>query len=147
MLPEHSIPAHEPQADRRMGGWTGTPFSQMIVGTRFPPQPLVRDADQVRRFGEISGWTAPPETVPALLLNELKSLKRFLKLPPGVLHAREELSLAGAARIGEALEVTVEIFDKFIKNEKRFVVVLQHVRSAEDGRSILSIKRTLYWPC
>lgn len=130
-----------------MGGWTGTPFSEVAAGQRFPPQPLVRDAGDVRRFSDIAGWTKAPDTVPALLLNELKSLKRFLKLPPGVLHAREELSLSSAARIGEQLEVTVEIADKFVKNEKRFVLVHQHVRSAEDGRLVLFIKRTLYWPC
>lgn len=147
MPPGDPHQAPEPQADGRMGGWTGTPFSEVVVGQRFPAQELVRDADQVKRFSAIAGWPKLPDCVPTLLLNELKSLKRFLKLPPGVLHAREELSLAGAARIGERLEVTVEIADKFIKNDKRFVVVLQSIRSAEDGRAILSIMRTLYWPC
>ena len=134
--------------DRRMSGWTGVPFADVKVGQTYPLRRLIRDAKQVERFCAIAGWTgAVPDHVPAFLLNELRTLKEFLKLPPGVLHAREELSLSSPAEIGEDLEVAVEIADKFIRNDKRFVVFVQTIRSAGDGRQIMSITRTLYWPC
>lgn len=131
-----------------MSGWTGVPYADVMVGQTFPARRLARDSRQIERFCAISGWSGPlPDHVPAFLLNELRTLKQFLKLPPGVLHAREELALASPAEIGEELEVVVAITDKFIRNDKRFVVFAQTVRSASDGRLIMSITRTLYWPC
>ncbi|MGI6855111.1 hypothetical protein [Mesorhizobium sp. 1B3] len=138
----------EPEPDRRMSGWTGVAYANVPVGRAFGPRRLVRNAGQVERFCEIAGWSGSrPDHVPAFLLNELGTLKQFLKLPPGVLHAREELALASPARIGEELEVCIAVADKFIRNHKRFVVFAQTIRSAGDDRLIMSITRTLYWPC
>lgn len=137
----------EPGVDQRMGGWTGVSFADVEVGASFPSQRLKRSARDIQRYAAVSGWSESPGFVPAFLLNELRSLKSYVRLPPGVLHAREELELKGAALPDEELEVEVQFADKFVKNDKRFVVVRQGVRSAVDGRDILEIKRTFYWPC
>jgi hypothetical protein len=140
-----------PAPDLRMGGWTGVGYDDIAVGQQFPPQPLPVTADDVARFyrclGEIR---AAPETgtrVPSFLLNELRAMKNQLRFPPGVLHAQEEIEMCSAARLGEPLTTTITIANKYIRNDKRFVVIDQHVRCATDQRSIMKIRHVLYWPC
>jgi hypothetical protein len=139
------------EPDRRMGGWTGAGYDDIRVGQEFPSHELRIEAADVARFYGCLGEVRPtPETgsrIPSFLLNEIRAMKSGMKLPPGVLHAQEELEMISPARLGEVLTVAVMIADKFIRNGKRFVVVLQRVASAADGRSIMKIRRILYWPC
>jgi hypothetical protein len=80
-------------------------------------------------------------------LNELRALKSQMRLPPGVLHAQEEIEMFSAARVGEALTTSITVEKKYIRNDKRFIVFDQHVRCAADQRSIMKVKHILYWPC
>ena len=134
-----------------MGGWTGTCYDEIVVGQTFPPYPIEIDAGALQRFhsclGENRPTPAPGTRIPAFLLNELRALKSQMRLPPGVLHAQEEITMASAARLGEPLETTVRIAEKYVRNQKRFVVVEQHVRCASDCRLIMHLKHVLYWPC
>jgi hypothetical protein len=139
------------EPDRRMGGWTGAGYDDIRVGMEFPPYELRLEAADVARFYRCLGEArTSPETgsrIPSFLLNEIRAMKGGMKLPPGVLHAQEELEMISAARLGETLTISVAVADKFIRNGKRFIVVLQHVRCAADRRSIMKIHRVLYWPC
>jgi hypothetical protein len=139
------------EPDRRMGGWTGVGYDDIRVGQDFPPYELRIEAADVARFyrclGEIRPVPTAGDRIPSFLLNEIRAMKGGMKLPPGVLHAQEELEMISAARLGETLTISVAISDKFIRNGKRFVTVLQHVRAASDQRSIMKIHRILYWPC
>lgn len=140
-----------PEPDRRMGGWTGVGYDDIEVGRTFPPKPLSISADDLVRFYGCLGEVRPaPEIgtrVPSFMLNELRALKNQMRLPPGVLHAREDIEMFSAARLGEPLTTSITIADKYIRNDKRFIVTDQHVRCASDQRSIMRIKHTLYWPC
>lgn len=140
-----------PVADTRMAGWVGVGYDEIEVGRRFPPQPLSISIEDVACFYRCLGENRPkPEAgtrIPAFMLNELRALKSQMRLPPGVLHAQEELTMSSAARVGEALQTAVRIADKFIRNDKRFVVVEQDVTCATDQRAILNIRHILYWPC
>lgn len=140
-----------PGADTRMGGWVGVRYDELAVGQSFPPQVMPLSADDVACFyrciGENRAKPEPGTRIPAFLLNELRALKSKMRLPPGVLHAQEELAMASAARIGEPLQTVVRIADKYIRNDKRFVVVEQDVTCVTDNRPILNIRHILYWPC
>lgn len=140
-----------PEPDRRMGGWTGVGYDDIDVGRSFPPQALSISAKDLVDFYACLGEIRPaPEIgtrVPSFMLNELRALKNQMRLPPGVLHAREELEMFSAARLGESLTVSIVIGSKYIRNDKRFIVIDQHVHCASDQRSIMTIKHTLYWPC
>jgi hypothetical protein len=140
-----------PAPDLSMGGWTGVGYDDIAVGQQFPPQPLPVTADDVARFyrclGEIR---AVPETgtrVPSFLLNELRAMKNQMRFPPGVLHAQEEIEMCSGARLGDPLTTTITIANKYIRNDKRFIVIDQHVRCATDQRPIMKIRHILYWPC
>ena len=142
---------NRPAPDRRMGGWTGVGYDDIAVGQSFPSQPLPLTADDVARFYRCLGEARPaPETgtrVPSFLLNELRAMKNQMRFPPGVLHAQEEIEMFSAARLGEPLTTTITIANKYIRNDKRFIVIDQHVRCADDQRSIMTIRHILYWPC
>lgn len=140
-----------PEPDRRMGGWTGVGYDDICVGQTFPEQPLPITADGIARFyrclGEVRPAPAPGTRIPSFMLNELRALKNQMQFPPGVLHAQEEIEMFSAARLGEPLNTSITIARKYIRNDKRFIVIDQHVRCSTDQRSIMKIKHILYWPC
>jgi hypothetical protein len=74
-------------------------------------------------------------------------MKSQMRFPPGVLHAQEEIEMLSAARLGEPLTTSITIANKYIRNDKRFIVIDQYVRCASDRRSIMNIRHILYWPC
>ena len=139
------------EPDRRMGGWSGVGYDSIEVGKTFPPRPLPICLDDLSRFygclGEESHELRPGCRIPSFLLNEFKVLKSQMRFPPGVLHAQEDIQMLSAAYLGESLTVEISIADKYVRNDKRFIVVDQHVKCASDDRSVAKIKHTLYWPC
>ena len=85
--------------------------------------------------------------IPAFMLNELRVLKQHMKLPPGVLHAQEELHLSAPAYADEPLTIKVTIQEKYLRNNKRFVVIAQRVERIADAALVMTVFHTLYWPC
>ncbi|QDO97548.1 MaoC family dehydratase [Ferrovibrio terrae] len=140
-----------PEPDRRMGGWEGTGYDEIEVGRTFAPYPLVVDATAVAAFHDCMGDRdtpiGPGTRVPAFLLNELRAFKSNVLFPPGVLHAQEELEMYDCARLGETLVTIVRIADKYIRNDKRFIVVEQRVQAGVERRDVLLVRHILYWPC
>jgi acyl dehydratase len=47
---------------------------------------------------------------------------------------------------GEELEASVRVKDKYLKNDKRFVVLEITVRKLENARIALVAERSLVWP-
>jgi hypothetical protein len=141
---------HGPAVDRRMGGWVGVEWASIEVGQTWPASTVRIGTEQLARYLRCIGRTDAPTArtpVPAFMLNELRVLKSHLKLPPGVLHAQESIELASPAYPDEDLHIEVRIADRYLKNDKRFVVVAQSVRRASDGTPIMALRHTLYWPC
>lgn len=66
--------------------------------------------------------------------------------PTGVLHAREKVRLLAPVYPGEELEASVLVKDKYLKNDKRFVVLEITVRKLENARIALVAERSLVWP-
>lgn len=147
-LPQGSSPA-APPVDTRMGGWTGVGYDDVEPGRQWPPANVVVTLAMLARFHRCIG-APPPDAgtpLPAFLLNELRVLKSHLQLPPGILHAHEELHLHSPAYPDEPLTIAVSIHDKYVKRGKRFVRVAQRVAHADSGEPVLDVLHTLYWPC
>lgn len=140
-----------PEPDQRMGGWVGTGYDAIIVGQVFAPYPLNIDAAALADFyaciGESTADIGPGARIPSFLLNELRAFKSYVKFPPGVLHAQEELEMSGAAYLGESLITIVRVADKYIRNGKRFLVIEQAVKAGTEQRDVLLVRHILYWPC
>lgn len=134
-----------------MGGWEGTGYDEIEVGRIFPPYPLVVDEAALAAFHDCMGNSdapiGPGSRVPAFLLNELRAFKSYVKFPPGVLHAQEELHMYDCARLGEPVVTVVRVADKYIRNDKRFIVVEQRVQAGAERRDVVLVRHILYWPC
>lgn len=66
--------------------------------------------------------------------------------PFGVLHAREKITLHKPVYAGEPLEAMLEVKNKFIKNDKKFLIIQIEIRKVEGKYHALTVERTLVWP-
>lgn len=66
--------------------------------------------------------------------------------PTGVLHAREKSIQQNPIYPGETLEAGVAVKDKYVKNDKQFIVLEITVKKQETDRLALTVERTLVWP-
>ncbi|MYN13880.1 hypothetical protein GSY71_12100 [Pusillimonas sp. TS35] len=66
--------------------------------------------------------------------------------PTGVLHAREKISLSAPVYPGEMLEAHIKVKNKFVKNDKYFVVLEIDIRKLENDCKAMTVERTLVWP-
>ncbi len=132
-----------------MGGWQGVPFASLRAGQVFPPRGFSIDAQALCRFRACLGETPEPgdTCIPAFLLNEFLTLKAALRLPPGVLHASETVTVLAPVHVGQPLRASVRIEETAIRNGKRFVVLAQEVWAEGAAEPALRITRTLFWPC
>lgn len=86
------------------------------------------------------------EVVSPLMLNTFKAIRAAINMPDGVLHAREEITLHAPARVGEELMAVLTIKEKYLKNDKRFVVIDHLISRAADGEPVMLVERRLAWP-
>ncbi len=126
-------------------------YDDIPVGFTADRQTLSISAEDLCQFYECLSEKHPKPVhgtrIPSFILNELKTIKNQIRFPPGVLHAQEEIEMLSAARLGDPLIVNLSIADKYIRNDKRFIVAEQTVCSATDQRPVIKIRHILYWPC
>src|SRR5690606_13829042 len=66
--------------------------------------------------------------------------------PTGVLHAKEKMTMTAPVYAGEKLESRSCVKTKYIRNEKRFVVLEMQIKELETITMALTVERTLVWP-
>lgn len=88
----------------------------------------------------------PVRTAHPTLVGSFQPQHASFGWPVGVLHAKEKVSLKAAVYPGEALKAIVTVKDKYIKNDKRFVVLEITSQKQETGKVALVVERTLVWP-
>lgn len=87
-----------------------------------------------------------PEGQPAVspfLLNTFRVMREAISMPDGLLHARETIRLFEPVRPGDALTLTLRVQSKYIKNDKKFVLLRHDV--TRDGVSVMSFDRLIVW--
>ncbi|MBD9383059.1 MaoC family dehydratase [Achromobacter sp. ACM02] len=89
---------------------------------------------------------APVRSVHPVLVGSFQPQHAAFAWPIGVLHAREKVRLLAPVYPGEELEASVLVKDKYLKNDKRFVVLEITVRKLENARVALVAERSLVWP-
>lgn len=89
---------------------------------------------------------SPVRTAHPTLVGSFQPQHASFAWPVGVLHAKEKVSLRAPVYPGEALKAIVTVKDKFIKNDKRFVVLEITSQKQETGKVALVVERTLVWP-
>jgi len=66
--------------------------------------------------------------------------------PTGVLHAREVVRLRQPVYPGEQLQAVVSVKDRYLKNDRKFVVLQITIDKLENQRTAMVVERTLVWP-
>lgn len=137
-------------------------YDDFLVGHTFPPYEYRIDAADNDAFistfehapvedssGSVvlSAARRPPVRVAhPTLIGSFQPQHAAFSWPVGVLHAREKVSLKAAVYPGELLKATVSVKDKYIKNDKRFVVLEITSQKQETEKVALVVERTLVWP-
>ena len=135
-----------------MTGWRA--YDDLEVGDTFPDQParfaVTRDvALGFRRLvasSRIDGSDLPGDagTVPPMLAAVyIRSAQNALRNPPGGIHAKQRFQFVKGIHVGDVLETTLTIKDKYVKKGRRYVVsetLTRNQKSEEVTRSeIVSI--------
>jgi hypothetical protein len=137
-------------------------FADFEEGRKYPAFDFVVSEAQVQAFEncfsagpltrrdgtKVEAIAAPESRRPlsAFLLNNFHAIRANMKLPNGVLHARENLKLYAPAYAGEALQLTMTVKSTYRKNDKPFVELEQVIVRPADNVKIVSFERTLFWP-
>lgn len=79
------------------------------------------------------------------LLNSFHAMRARIRMPDGLLHARETMRLLAPAHAGDELETTIRIASKFLKNDRKFVLLEHIVRRPADGTHIMTFERLVAW--
>jgi hypothetical protein len=82
----------------------------------------------------------------ALVLNTFKVQRASFRMPEGVLHARETLTMHAPAYEDEPLRIAITVKSKYRKNDRPFVVLDLALTRIADGAPIMTVERTLCWP-
>lgn len=136
-------------------------YDSVEVGTEFPPyvyrlseetvkdyvraiqdrHPLFNDPDYAQRLG-YRGVVAPPTTA---AIYATRAHKQSRKLPPGGIHAKQMFRFLRPVYPGDTLISTARVVDKYIKKEKRYVVIEVETRN-QDGDKVVVSRSTGIWP-
>lgn len=84
----------------------------------------------------------PPMSVAAL---SLRGIIEDLAVPPGSLHAGQELQFQGAVHVGEALECRATLVQNSVRGQWRYIGV-QLAVEGDGGREVMTGKSTLVLP-
>ncbi|WP_041775799.1 hypothetical protein [Blastococcus saxobsidens] len=123
-----------------------TKFDDLEVGQTWDdytydltPEAVSAYRESVRLGGEDDSGDVPP-----MLLDTLYPVKKSLQLPEGTLHAQESVTFLGRPAVGERVSVSLVVKEKFVKKERKFVVITQDCR-ASDGRLLATAEKTFVW--
>jgi hypothetical protein len=116
-----------------MSGWRK--YDDLAIGSRFPERPARYEvtADVVRAYRAIPEYSLldptgpddrPPEdeVPPTLAALYIRPAQKELKGPPGGVHAKQHFTFHEPVRIGDVLDTSLEVLEKFERKGRRYVV-------------------------
>jgi hypothetical protein len=136
-------------------------FDDFAEGQSFPPYDFTVTAQDRATFedcvalgpltradGSVIEGVEPDVGGPlsALELNTFQVQRSAFRMPDGVLHAREKLTVHAPAYEGERLRMHIKVASTYRRNDRPFVVLALELERLDDGTRILEVERTLCWP-
>ncbi|WP_153139268.1 hypothetical protein [Paraburkholderia agricolaris] len=144
-----------------MGSNPETLFADLQEGQTFSPYCFTPSADDEAIYNQcvripsltradgtavVAEGDAERAPLSPFMLNTFKAMRAAINMPNGVLHAREQIVLQAPAFVGEALEAVLSVKSKYLKNDKRFVILELAITRVADRQPIMNIERRLTWP-
>jgi acyl dehydratase len=127
-----------------------TTLAALEKGHEFPPASFDLSDEWVGDYvasvedeaiGAVDGGFVPPMAVAALAI---RALLEQASLPPGTLHAGQELAFTAPVRRGETLTVAARIASR--GERAGWVLMGVELRVARDGASVMTGRATLSFP-
>ena len=135
-------------------GKNGLPlsFDQLDVGYEFPSTGCELDASDISKYLEAVGrrgeqHLSAPEFVPPLVIvaHTMTSLSKSIALPPGSIHASQELEFFKLVPVGATVNCRGRVAQK-INRGRLHLLVIELDAVNQDGEKVLSGKATLVLP-
>jgi hypothetical protein len=99
-------------------------FDDIETGTVLPSADIRIEADAVRDYRAALGLPEADDTVPPMYCVILmKELREYLPAPPGGIHAQQQFEFVEPMNVGDLITVESTISEKFLKNERRNVLI------------------------
>lgn len=83
--------------------------------------------------------------VSPFLLNSFLPMRARVKMPDGLLHARETLRMHGFAQVGDELQTVMTVKARYEKNNRKFLEFEHVVSRVADGQPLMTFDRTIAW--
>ena len=130
-------------------GNSGLPlsFDQLVAGYEFPPASYELDAPLISKYLEATGRGGETEAVPPLAIAAyaMNALSKSLVLPPGSIHASQELEFFKLVPIGTTISCHSRVAQK-IERGKLHLLTIEFDALNQDKEKVLSGKATLVLP-
>jgi 3-hydroxybutyryl-CoA dehydratase len=137
-------------------------FDDMVQGRSFPSVDYTLDPQQVREYAAAVGDLNPlyvdeefarcskyggpiaPPTI-AAVFTTLRVVLKEQKMPPGAIHAKQYFKFIKPVRPGDKLHITVTLKDKYIRRDRKWVVIETQVEN-QHGEDVVLARITGIWP-
>lgn len=135
-------------------------FDELSIGQTFSPLAYRVDEGLIRDYADVVGDENPlhrdlahardagyraipaPPTIAALYV--LKAYRTDAVPPPGGVHFRQRFKFYHPLLAGDVLHVRAWVADKYVKNERKYLVIESLARN-QDGAEVVWSQSTSFW--
>jgi hypothetical protein len=130
-------------------------YDDLKIGFKFPTVSCRLDKDTISSYLKatedgnplyFNESIVPPMTVAIYgRLGYILDMARFeLSLPKGLIHAKQMYEFTGVIREDELITTYTEVVDRYIKNNRKYVVI-EMVTKNEEGKTVIIGRMTIVW--
>jgi hypothetical protein len=98
-------------------------FDEIEVGSVLPSRSYIVEADDVADYRASLGLPESSVVPPMFCVILLKEMRKLLPAPPGGIHAEQRFTFHAPMQVGDRIDVTSTIVEKYVRNERRNVVI------------------------
>jgi 3-hydroxybutyryl-CoA dehydratase len=134
-------------------------WSDLDIGQRFPPveykvkeetikkyskavqeeNKIYLNTETARNYG-FDSLVAPPTMAAIYVIEAFKGVPA----PPGGVHAKQQFEFIMPAKAGDILQTSVEIVDKYVKRNKKYVVMSSETKNQDNNLIVKSIMTRIW---
>jgi acyl dehydratase len=122
-------------------------YDELTQGYEFPPSSYELTAPLISRYLEAVEGSQTTDFVPpmAVAAYAMPAMFKFLVLPPGVVHASQELEFCKPVPIGATISCRAKVNRKLARSKLRLLVIELNAFDKKGGQ-VLKGKATLIFP-
>ncbi|WP_342000233.1 MaoC family dehydratase N-terminal domain-containing protein [Microbacterium sp. LWH7-1.2] len=119
-------------------------FDEIEVGTVLPSRTYTIEAGEVAAYRASLGLAEGDDVPPTFCVLLLREMRTLLPAPPGGIHAEQRFDFHSPLRIGDRIVVTSTVTEKYIRNERRNVVITTDFAREGGDLAIRGVARRIW---